>query len=211
MAPLDLSELTHWGWVTQICISKFTIIVAYSAPSHYLNQWWNIVNSKLRNKFQWNLNPNSYVFKQENAFENVVWKMSAILSRPQCVKVWDDCPIKKFRYITEITYLIKCIKDNGFNPVWHNEIYSRKSTTDTIGYLTHWGLETLQVMAGHTNWFPLSRSMLTYCRLSIRVLRMKFSEICYQNTTIFYLEIAFEKVVCKMSAHRNHHNRNHGN
>ena len=28
---------------------------------------------------------NSYIFIDENAFENVVWKMAAILSRPQCV------------------------------------------------------------------------------------------------------------------------------
>ena len=54
-------------------------------PSHYLNQCWNIVNWTLRNKLQWNLNRNSYIFNQENAFENVVWKMVAILSRPQCV------------------------------------------------------------------------------------------------------------------------------
>ena len=28
----------------------------------------------------------TYLLTQENAFENVVWKMAAILSRPQCVK-----------------------------------------------------------------------------------------------------------------------------
>ena len=36
-------------------------------------------------KFQWNLDRNSYTFIQENAFEDVVWKMAAILPRPQCV------------------------------------------------------------------------------------------------------------------------------
>ena len=30
---------------------------------------------------------NLYIFIEENAFENVVWKKAAILSRPQCVKV----------------------------------------------------------------------------------------------------------------------------
>ena len=40
----------------------------------------------MRNKLQWNLKLNSYIFIQENAFENVVWKMVAILSWPQCVK-----------------------------------------------------------------------------------------------------------------------------
>ena len=54
-------------------------------PSHYLNQCWNIVNWTLGNKIQWNLNRNSYIFIQENTFENVVWKMAAILSLPQCV------------------------------------------------------------------------------------------------------------------------------
>ena len=59
--------------------------MAWSAPSHYLNQRWNNVNWTLGNKLQWNLNRNLTIFIQENAFENVVWKMVAILSRPQCV------------------------------------------------------------------------------------------------------------------------------
>ena len=32
---------------------------------------------------------NSYIFIQENQFENVVWKMAAILSRLQCAKIKD--------------------------------------------------------------------------------------------------------------------------
>ena len=35
------------------------------------------------NKLQWNFNRNSYILIQGNAFENVVWQMAAILSRPQ--------------------------------------------------------------------------------------------------------------------------------
>ena len=46
----------------------------------------NIVNSNLSNKFQWNLTPNSYIFFQENEFENVVCKMAAMLSLSQCVQ-----------------------------------------------------------------------------------------------------------------------------
>ena len=53
-------------------------LVAWSAPSHYLNQCWHILNWNLRNKLQWNLNRNPFIFIQENAFENVVWKMAAI-------------------------------------------------------------------------------------------------------------------------------------
>ena len=69
-----------------ICISKLTV------GSHYLNQCWDIVNWVLRNKLQWNLNRNLYIFFEENAFENVVWKMAAILSGLQCVKngPWGD-------------------------------------------------------------------------------------------------------------------------
>ena len=36
------------------------------------------------NKLQWNFNWNSYIFIQENAFENVVCEMAPNLSRPQC-------------------------------------------------------------------------------------------------------------------------------
>ena len=46
----------------------------------------NIVNWLYRNKFLWNLVRNSNIFIQENVFENTVWKMTAILSRPQRVK-----------------------------------------------------------------------------------------------------------------------------
>ena len=56
-------------------------------PIHYLKQCWNIVNSTLRNKLQWNFNQNSNIFIQENVFESVVCcEMVAILSQPQCVK-----------------------------------------------------------------------------------------------------------------------------
>ena len=45
--------------------------------------WTNaeiIVNSNIRNKLRWNRNWNLYIFFQENAFENVVCEMVAILS-----------------------------------------------------------------------------------------------------------------------------------
>ena len=45
-------------------------LVAWSVPSHYLNQCWNVVNWTPRNQLQWNRNRDSYIFFQENAFEN---------------------------------------------------------------------------------------------------------------------------------------------
>ena len=53
----------------------------------YLYQCWNIVNWTLRNKLQCNDNQNSWIFIQENAFENVVWKMAAIFPWPQCIDI----------------------------------------------------------------------------------------------------------------------------
>ena len=62
--------------------------VAWPMPSHYPNQCWYFVYWTLRNKLQWNLNRNSYISVQDNAFENMVWKMAAILSRPTVLKKW---------------------------------------------------------------------------------------------------------------------------
>ena len=62
----------------------YASVITWPAPTHYLNQWWNIINSTCRNKLQWNFNRNSNIFTQENAFENMC-KMASILSLPQCV------------------------------------------------------------------------------------------------------------------------------
>ena len=61
-------------------------LVAWTVPSHYLNQYWIIVNWTLANIFQWKFNQNTTIFIEENACENVVCEMPSILSRPQCVK-----------------------------------------------------------------------------------------------------------------------------
>ena len=87
-------SLTHWGRVTHICISKPTtigldngLLPGWRQAIIYLIQCWNIVYWTLGNKLEWNLKRNSYIFIQEKAFENVTWKIPAILSRPQCVNV----------------------------------------------------------------------------------------------------------------------------
>ena len=50
-------------------------------PSHYLIQYWVIVNWTLRNKFQWNFHKNIKLFIHANASENIVCNMVTILSR----------------------------------------------------------------------------------------------------------------------------------
>ena len=75
MMILKITDLTHWGWVTHICVDKLT------KPSHYLNQCWAIINWTLRDKLQWNFNQNTKHFIHKNASENIVFEMAAILSR----------------------------------------------------------------------------------------------------------------------------------
>ena len=79
--------LSHLPLVPHICVSELgkhwfrQWLVASSAPSHYLNQCWLIVNWTLRNTPQKNSNQNTKVFIHENAFECVGCEMAAILSR----------------------------------------------------------------------------------------------------------------------------------
>ena len=89
---ITLSVLTHFPLVPHICVSELSQqwcrkwLVTWSAPSHYLNHCWIIVDWALKNKIQWNSNQNTKLFIHENAFENVVCEMTAILSRAQCIK-----------------------------------------------------------------------------------------------------------------------------
>ena len=73
--------------MTHICVGNLTIIVsdnAWSAPSHYLNQWWNIVDSTFKNKLQWNFNRISNICFMKMRLN--VSSLAVILSRLQCVK-----------------------------------------------------------------------------------------------------------------------------
>ena len=78
--------------MTHICVGKLTIIGSNNGLSPGRCQaiiWTNagtLFNWTLRNKLQWNFNRNSYIFIQENTFENVIRKMTAILSRGRWVK-----------------------------------------------------------------------------------------------------------------------------
>ena len=62
-----VKNLTHWGWVAHICIGNLTII---GSDNCHLENW----------------EQTSVKFIQENAYENVIRKLVAILSQPQCVK-----------------------------------------------------------------------------------------------------------------------------
>ena len=85
LAQKDFSQDFNYELFNPLLRQSDTFI-AWLAPSHYLNQCWNIVNWTSRNKLQWNFSRNSWIFIHQNPFENVIWKMAAILSWPQCVK-----------------------------------------------------------------------------------------------------------------------------
>ena len=69
--------------MTHISVSRLTIIDsdngAWPAPSHYLNQGWNIVNLTFGNKLKWHLKYEIYTF----SFKKMHLKMSRNL-RPFC-------------------------------------------------------------------------------------------------------------------------------
>ena len=86
---------TPQGRVTHICVSKLTITGSDNGLSPGRHQAIIGTNAGILLigpfRTNWNLNRNSNIFVQENALENVVWKIAAILSQPQYVKVWDLC------------------------------------------------------------------------------------------------------------------------
>ena len=70
--------------MTHICVSKLNIIVSDNGMSPDRRQAIILTNDGIlvidpqeqtSILLQWNVNQKSYIFIQENAFENVVWKM----------------------------------------------------------------------------------------------------------------------------------------
>ena len=90
----DHNQLTHWGRVTQIYVTKLTIIGSDNGLSPGRRQAIILTNAGILLIGPLGTNSSEIViFIQEKAFENVVWKMAAILSRPQCVKHATPIPI----------------------------------------------------------------------------------------------------------------------
>ena len=139
--------------MTHLCVDNLTIIDSDNGLSparrqaiiwHYPNQCCNIINWTLRNKLQWNLNQNSYIFIQENAFENVVWKMSAILSRPQCVDTYTNHHLRivnrdpqntRMRMHKKISAAFQDWKIYSFQ--YHCSFYATNIETGQVNMLLH--------------------------------------------------------------------------
>ena len=88
--------LTHWGRLTHISVGNLTIICSDNglSPGRCQAIIWIAAGllsigpcEHISMKFETKYNN----FFDKNAFENAVWKMAAILSWPQCVKLVSGC------------------------------------------------------------------------------------------------------------------------
>ena len=80
-SPRSAAYMHHWIGLAFVETMACRQVVSYSAPSHYLNQCWVIVNWTLKNKLPWNFNQNTKLFIHKNASANIFCKLAAILSR----------------------------------------------------------------------------------------------------------------------------------
>ena len=106
---LENDTLTHWGWVMQICVSELTIIGSDNGLSPGRCQAIIWTNAGIM--FIWTLGTNFseilseiHRFIQENAFQNVVCQMAAILSQPQCVSCRFKCLWQKMQWYQYILF-----------------------------------------------------------------------------------------------------------
>ena len=91
-----IPKLTHLPQVPHI----------YVSPSHYLNQWWIMVNWTPMNKtsVNWNLDQNIKLFVHEKALKDVVCKMVAILSRRRWVNICMCCASWDFNSLWSVSH-----------------------------------------------------------------------------------------------------------
>ena len=86
MTILSVMLLTHWGRMTHLYVSKLTRIGSHNrlapwpAPSHYLTQCWDIVNSNPRNWLRWILSK-----IHTSSFKKMHLKMSSAKWRQFCL------------------------------------------------------------------------------------------------------------------------------
>ena len=164
-----------------ICVSEsgqqwFTQwLVAYSAPSHYLNQCWVIVNWTLRNKLQWNFNQTTKFFIHVNASENVVCEMAAILSRGWWVN-WPKqgrVKIAKATLVGETIYHSTCT----YLEYWRCRTSCSHSTTCRSNENNN--EQRLSLITGYNQWAMLPMSPQSFTLTFSKALQKLFvSTIC---------------------------------
>ena len=126
--------------VPHICVSELGQhwfrwwLVAWSAPSHFLNQCWNIVNWALKNKLHWNFTQNTKRFIHEKASENIVCEIAAVLSRWRWVNTpWIICYVlHEIAYNLNVNVLIcrncahYCAKPKHMRSMKHRRFFCKQ-------------------------------------------------------------------------------------
>ena len=108
----DGSDLTHVPLVPHICVSESgqhwfrQWLVTYSAPSHYLNQCWVIVNWTLMNKLQWNFNQNTKL-----SFTKMHLKISSAKWRPFCPREMESKNSYKTAHSSSMRTSMECLSN----------------------------------------------------------------------------------------------------
>ena len=130
------------------------------APSHDLNQWWNIVNCTHRKTRQWKFYWNSYIFIHENAFENIVCEMASTLFPTQCVNPFcAEFFIVNIIFVFFLSFLSTEMTGTWNHSFWKGKIY----LSNTVNTLTADDL----AIQGARAW---STMVLTYFALNWPVL-----------------------------------------
>ena len=94
-----------------------------SEPSHYLNQWWIIVNQALGSKLHWYSNQNAKLFIHVNAFDNVVCEMASILSRGRWVNT--QSVISFSQILSAILNYVNCWTESYMKSLISRETYKK--------------------------------------------------------------------------------------
>ena len=125
--------------------------------------------------FQWNFDRDSYISIQENVFEYVVWKMAAVLFRPQCVK--------GVLYLFTVWYMW---------PDWRN-LYTNYQQCTEVGTKTLYPTHPTPIMPHIcVSLTPVRRQtipepILTYSRLDLWTqMLVKFESKAFQTGTFVW-------------------------
>ena len=122
------TRVTHWGRVTHIRVDNPTIIGSDNGLSPGRRQAIIWTNARILLICQ-TFNRNSYIFIQANPFQNFVWKMAAMWSRPQCVDVMrsDDVCLRQWTGPSLFQVMDCCLTTpilaEKINTMWSNLLH----------------------------------------------------------------------------------------
>ena len=113
-------EFTSHQWIPRTKASEVELWCFLWSAS-WINSWTNDreADDLRRQRAHYDvlvmLDKNSYIFIQENVFQNVIWKMLAILSQPQCFK-----PNIAYKHQQAVMVIISLINGFCLFDAWRN-------------------------------------------------------------------------------------------